>query len=212
MAKNNHDPDEEENQDIEFERTMNLEDDLDSVPEVPNDPDDDSTNQDQNDDYAKGVGGETIALGDDIELIEELLQADESQTESDQIRTIQLDTDPNVSGSNDQILTEKLGTAGGSDQIGSNTIDSGSMGSSQLAAIWRRHFDSDANPMMSIELPTTSRTSIGAEFKLNPRYVKSGAARVVTDIEIDYRLGRMVGEGGMGEVYSAIQQLSLIHI
>jgi len=213
MAKNNHDPNEEQDQDIEFERTMNLEDNSDSDLDLENVPEDNSTEQDQDDDYASGTGGQTIALGDDVDLIDELLQADESQSESDHTGTV--DNDPDAYGNGDRVLTEKLGPSGssaqiGSNTIGSNTIDSGSMGSSQLASIWRKHFGSDANPMMSFETGGPAKSSIGAEFKLNPRYVKSGMRKVVTEEEIekeiDYRLGRMVGEGGMGEVYSAIQQ------
>ena len=204
MGKKDNDPNDAENQEPEFDRTMNLDADQGLEPEAlrsdepafdPEDVDDD--------DYAVGAGGQTIAIGDDAEFIEQLLQSEPD--ESAQGRTIQLDTDPDVSGSSEHIDTERLGSARGSDFVGSKTIASGSMGSSQLAEIWRRHFDSDANPMMSYELPS-SKTTIGDEFKLNPRFVKSGAGRVDTQQEIDYRLGRMVGEGGMGEVYSAKQQ------
>jgi len=207
MAKNNQDPNEEENQELEFEKTINLEGDSDSDFDLvfKDIQENELEEPEQDGDYASGVGGQTIALGDDDDLIEELLQADESQTESGQLRTAQLDTDPNVSGSGEHLETEKLGTSGGSSQIGSHTVDSGSMGSSKLKEIWGR-FGSDADPMMSYEQSGSLRKTIGVEYKLNPRYVKSGAWKIDPGTEIDYRLGRVVGEGGMGEVFSAKQQ------
>ena len=204
MAKKNHDPNEDQNEELEFDKTMNLEEDSDL------DSNSDSANEltqnwiDPDSQELDDVGRQTVALGDDDELIDQLLQADTPAPENALDRTIQLDDQSSPSGDSAH-LTEKLESSKDGDPIGSRTIDSGSMGSSQLAAIWRNHFDSNANPMMSYEIPS-GKTSIGDEYKLNPRYVTSGVQNIDNSQEIDYRLGRLIGEGGMGEVLSANQQ------
>ena len=162
MAKKNHDPNEDQNEELEFDKTMNLEEDSDL--DSDSDSNSDSANEltqnwiDPDSQELDNVGRQTVALGDDDELIDQLLQADTPAPENALEKTIQLDDQSSPSGDSTH-LTEKLESSRDGDSIGSRTIDSGSMGSSQLAAIWRNHFDSNANPMMSYEIPCLLYTS-----------------------------------------------------
>ena len=152
------------------------------------------------DDADTGETGQTIALGDDEELIDQLLQDDES------IGRGTIAMDDSFSEEDDKGGTKVQDSTPGPEQSDTtNTIDSGSLGSEQVADIWKAHVDSNADPMVSVELPSTEPRSVSDEFKLNPRYVKSGIGKIEGAVQVDYRLGRLIDKGGMGEVYSAKQ-------
>ncbi len=205
---NNPNNDPEQPIDPEIERTQPIDDDIDdasgTTPMASEEmTDDDWAEFDEAPHIPEGDLGQTVVLGEDEAKVEELLQNEGADVLAR--GTVIANESDSWTGDGERITTEKFGSANPSDALDTNTIDSGSMGSSQLADIWRDHFDSKADPMMSVEMPTPTPASMSDEFSLNPRLIKSGAGKIESKQIIDYRLGRLIGEGGMGEVYSAKQ-------
>ena len=209
MAKNNNDRD---NGTSDFDSD---EFDLEAINDELQDPDSDEEIFELTD---ASDAGQTIALGDeeDLDLLDELLKQNEAEEEPG---TIQLDPDSEFDFEEEG--TKRLSDAGSqrgsdtgggfSDSTGSSdpfkTQGTGPVDSSQVVKIWEKMLGSGPNklgPGHSIELPN-KKAKLGEEFHLNPRTVKYGAGKIEDEQRIDYRVGRLVGKGAMGEVYLAEQ-------